>query len=83
MASRQAAHACRRAGASAVPASTQLHAACARSRCPVRRRAGWHAVARGLRTFPVSSVPHPHRPPARPTRQRERACHIAVDGWLR
>ena len=82
MASRQAAHACRRAGAVAVPASTRLHAACAHSRCPVRRR-GWHAVARGLRTRQVSGAPHPHRPPGRPTRQRERTCDIAVDGWLR
>ena len=83
MTSCQAAHACRRAGAAAVPASTRLHAACAHSRCPVRRRAGRHAVARGLRTLQESSAPYPHRPPGRPTRQRERAGHIAVDGWLR
>ena len=68
MASRQAAHACRRAGASAVPASMRL---------------------RGLHALQVSSAAHPHRPHGRPTRQRERtchiavACHIAVDGWLR
>ena len=62
MASRQAAHACRRAGASAVPASMRLHAACARSRRPVRC----------IRTVLVDT----------PTRQRERACHVAVDGWL-
>ena len=37
MASHQAAHACRRAGASVVPASMRLRAVCTRSRCPVRR----------------------------------------------
>ena len=63
MASRQAAHACRRAGASAVPTS--------------------NAVERGLHTLQVSSAAHPHRPHGRPTRQRARTCHIAVDGWLR
>ena len=63
MASRQAAHACRRAGASAVPASMRLRAACARSRRPVRR----------IRTVLTDA----------PTRPRERAYHVAVDGWLR
>jgi hypothetical protein len=63
MASRQAAHAYRRAGASAVPASI--------------------AVAHGWHTLQVSSAAHSPRPHGRPTRQRERTCDIAVDGWLR
>jgi hypothetical protein len=37
MASHQAAHACRRAGASVVPASMRLRVTCTRSGCPVRR----------------------------------------------